>query len=543
MSRILLVVAACLGMLPTPVLGHAQGEDYVFFNFRQSSIDGLFEVHFDELRDKLGLAVEEGESALASVRATASQVQAYLRANFSVGSLGGEPFDLQFTHQEVVVLPQGTFAQYHFRSDTGPLPDQLAISHSMFYEGDRLHRGLVMIEYNAKTDTTYPGEYTALVFSPSNSEQTLDLTDVPSLISPRAMVAQGVLHIWIGIDHILFLLALMLPTVLFLDRGEWRPVDGFRSALWNLLKIVTVFTIAHSITLLLAALDLVRLPSRLVESVIALSIVLVALNNIAGKVREGSLWIILVLGLFHGLGFASVMGHLPFRMVDLLRSVVGFNIGVELGQIAIVALIFPIMFALRRTRIYEPVVLKGGLGGADPDLCLVVRSACIRHRLTSASPIGSDTDEQRSCPGPGQHREHDPRLHSRGARHRGRAQRRRREPADERHRRLGRHRASHRPSGGTALGLGTAGRPGARQLPHHARDGRLSRSARARTALRAAPCHEALSSRGTDTAQEIAPDSEARDRRASSRSSTRRSILPLVVRPRLARTSTRAGTA
>jgi hypothetical protein len=259
----------------------------------------------------------------------------------------------------VVVLPQGTFAQYHFRVDTGPLPDRLEFHHGMFYEDDRLHRGLVLVEYNVKTDTTYPGEFTTLVFSPTNRDQALDLTDVPTIMGPGDMIPQGVRHIWIGLDHILFLLALMLPTVLVHNDGAWKPVESFPKAFWNLLKIVTVFTIAHSVSLVLAALGFIELPSRLVESVIALSIILVAFNNIFGKVRHGSLLVILGLGLFHGLGFASVLGHLPFRMIDLLRVVIGFNIGVELGQIAIVAALFPVLFLLRRSWSYEPFVLRG----------------------------------------------------------------------------------------------------------------------------------------------------------------------------------------
>ena len=347
-------------LLPTLAFAHAQGEDYVIVSFHESSIDGHFEIHFDDLRSKLELDVDASEDrASQDVDATAARVHAYLTENFTIAPPGGAPYSFEFLRQDVITLPQGTFAQYHFRVASGPLPDSLDIHHSMFYEDDRLHRGLVLVEYNAKTDTTYPGEYTAMVFSPNNRDQTLNLTDIPALISPKEMIAQGVWHIWIGIDHILFLLALMLPTVLVRDDRGWRPVEKFSSALWNLLKIVTVFTIAHSVTLLLAALDIVVLPSRLVESVIALSIVLVAANNIFGKLREGSLWIILGLGLFHGLGFASVMGHLPFRMVDLTRVVLGFNIGVELGQIAIVAAIFPILFLLRKTTFYQPLVLKG----------------------------------------------------------------------------------------------------------------------------------------------------------------------------------------
>ena len=339
---------------------HATGEDYVFFNFRESSIDGLFEIHFDDLSEKLGITLDgDDDQILAILETTAPRVQQYILENFAVGPTNGAPYDLRFTRRTVETLPQGSFAQYHFESQTGPLPDELLIRHSMLYDGDRLHRGLILVEYNDKTKTTYPGEYTALIFSPSNGEQTLDLTNVPGIMTARDMIPQGVLHIWIGVDHILFLLALMLPTVLTRKDDQWEPVESFNSAFWNLLKIITVFTVAHSITLLLAALDFVRLPSRLVESVIAASIVLVALNNIIGKQNDRSLLIILGLGLFHGLGFASVMGHLPLRMVDLLRGVVGFNIGVELGQVAIVAVLFPILFFLRESSRYEPLILKG----------------------------------------------------------------------------------------------------------------------------------------------------------------------------------------
>ena len=361
MSRI--VVKWMLGLalvLPGLAWGHAQGEDYVVVRFEENSIEGHFEVHFDDLRDKLGVDLDPQASPLvAGVVASAAEVQPYLAENFTIAPSGGEPYAIEFTHQDVTELPQGAYAQYHFRIATGAMPDQLDVHHRMFYEDDRLHRGLLLVEYNAKTATTYPDEYTAMVFSPGNPEQTLDLTDIPSLMGPRAMIPQGVLHIWIGIDHILFLLALMLPTVLVRKEQSWQPVESFSKASWNLLKIVTVFTIAHSVTLVLAALDFVVLPSRLVESVIALSIILVALNNIFGKVQEGSLWIILGLGLFHGLGFASVMGHLPFRMVDLLGVVLGFNLGVEIGQVAIVVVLFPILFLLRKSTIYQPFVLRG----------------------------------------------------------------------------------------------------------------------------------------------------------------------------------------
>jgi hypothetical protein len=358
----LLTLAMMGGILWAPgvLQAHALGEDYIFINFRESSIDGHFEIHFEDLEEKLGLEVAPGPEAAQQIAATAPSVHEYLRVNFSIAPEGGEPYRLEFTGTDVLELPQGTYGQYKFRAETGPIPDRLDFRHDGFYEDDRFHRGLLLVEYNAKSGDEYGPEYTAMVFGPTNSEQTLDLTAVPGLVTPLGMIKQGVLHIWIGIDHILFLIALILPTVLYRDEDGWKPVRNFRTALWNLLKIVTVFTFAHSITLLLAALGLLSVPSRVVESMIALSIILVALNNITGKVREGALWIILFLGLFHGLGFASVMGHLAFRVGDLLKSVVAFNVGVELGQVAIVVALFPLLWMLRNRPAYVPLVLAGG---------------------------------------------------------------------------------------------------------------------------------------------------------------------------------------
>jgi hypothetical protein len=344
----------------TAVHAHTVGENYVFVNFRADAIDGRFEIHETDLKSKLGIELDgEDPDALAAARAAAPRVQEYIRRHFSIGPEDGEPYALEFTGVDILPLPQGRFVQLHFRTPAGQLPDRLQIHHSMLYEDDWMHRGLLLVEYNDKTKRNYGAEYVAMVFGPVSPDQSLDLLNIPRQLGGRAMVWQGVLHIWMGIDHVLFLVALMLPTVLVLIGGSWQPVPAFPRALWNLLKIVTVFTLAHSVTLLLAAFGVLDVPSRLVESIIALSIVLVALNNITGRVREGALLVILGLGLFHGLGFATVMGHLPFRTMDLVKVVVGFNIGVELGQMVIVALLFPALYFLRQRPLYMPVVLKG----------------------------------------------------------------------------------------------------------------------------------------------------------------------------------------
>ena len=136
----------------------------------------------------------------------------------------------------------------------------------------------------------------------------------------------GVEHIIGGIDHLLFLLALL----------------ALATSLWQTVKIVTAFTVAHSITLSLAALGMVDVPSSIVEPLIAASIVWVAVENlVAPGGRRPALADRRLFGLIHGLGFASALGELGLPRDVLVRALVGFNIGVELGQLAFVAVVMP----------------------------------------------------------------------------------------------------------------------------------------------------------------------------------------------------------
>ncbi len=171
---------------------------------------------------------------------------------------------------------------------------------------------------------------------------------------------QGLWHIWIGFDHILFLLSLLLPAVLVYQSRRWVPAEGFRQGGVEVLKVVTAFTVAHSITLTLATLQWVVLPSRLVESTIAASVVLAALNNV-WPLFQGQRWTVAFLfGLIHGFGFASVLTDLGLPSSALLVALFGFNLGVEVGQLAIVAVFLPLAWGLRSTAFYRRGVMTVG---------------------------------------------------------------------------------------------------------------------------------------------------------------------------------------
>jgi hypothetical protein len=171
---------------------------------------------------------------------------------------------------------------------------------------------------------------------------------------------EGVWHIWIGFDHILFLVTLLLPAVLVLRNRQWETVNQLRPALLDTVKIVTAFSIAHSITLCLAVFEIVQLPSRLAESAIAFSVLVTALNNLR-PIFPSSRWLMAFgFGLIHGFGFANVLVELGLPSHALVMSLTGFNLGVEAGQIAIVVMLVPILYLIRNTTIYYNWILRGG---------------------------------------------------------------------------------------------------------------------------------------------------------------------------------------
>ena len=248
----------------------------------------------------------------------------------------------------------GTYAVLSLVAHCPNLDAGLKLRYSLFFDVDPSHRGLVQ--------WIAPGGIApqALVFGTESADQSLALKPTGAWQTLRQYLVDGIWHIWIGYDHILFLLSLLLPAVLVRRHGEWEGAPGFGGAVKEVLKVVTAFTLAHSITLTLAALQIISLPSRLVESAIALSVIFAALNNLRGTI-ESKRWVMaFAFGLIHGFGFASVLADLGLPQNALVLALVGFNGGVEVGQLAIVCVFLPLAFFMRRTVLYRRGVLKVG---------------------------------------------------------------------------------------------------------------------------------------------------------------------------------------
>ncbi|HXF45554.1 MAG TPA: HupE/UreJ family protein [Burkholderiaceae bacterium] len=175
-----------------------------------------------------------------------------------------------------------------------------------------------------------------------------------------ALLADGIAHIVGGPDHLLFLVALLLPAVLVRQGERWAARAQLRPALAETAWIVTAFTVAHSITLGLASFDVVEVPARVIEPLIAATVLAAALNNLKPIVTRRLAWVAFAFGLVHGFGFAEVLAPLDLPPPRLALALAGFNLGVEIGQLVIVAGAFVALAALRHWRGYPRWVLGGG---------------------------------------------------------------------------------------------------------------------------------------------------------------------------------------
>ena len=235
----------------------------------------------------------------------------------------------------------------------------LSVNYSLLFDVDAQHRGLLKLESRSASGDGTPFVLSA-VFPADNATQTLKLSEPGGMAQFATYVADGVKHIAIGIDHILFLIALLLPAVLLRSGGKWVPVADIRTAFWSVLRIVTAFTVAHSITLSLAVLEIVQLPSRFVESAIAASVLITALDNLWPFLPRKRWLVAFAFGLLHGFGFASVLIDLKLPASALLLSLLGFNVGVEIGQLMLVAVLMPLAYLSRASKGYTRIVLGGG---------------------------------------------------------------------------------------------------------------------------------------------------------------------------------------
>jgi hypothetical protein len=351
-KKITAVLALLLLSTATSTQAHVASNSFLTVRVEDARLEGTLELSVRDAEIAVGLdSNHDGEVTWGEVRASQEALVLYLREHLQLSAPTGA-CALRFGAVKVNARVDGNYLWQPFTAICPAALRRLTIDYRILDEEDPSHRGLLTLVAQGIGQTAVLGGAQIL--------QSFDLQH-PSLWSAFFEYLQaGIWHIWSGIDHLLFLLSLLLPAVLLRRGHRWQAVPQAAPAFFNILKVVTAFTLAHSITLSLAAFDIIHLPTRLTESAIAASIILGALNNVFPVVTEARWRIAFAFGLLHGFGFAAVLSEMGLPQGARLVSLVSFNLGVEAGQLAVVLAVMPLAYVLRGTRFYQGALMPWG---------------------------------------------------------------------------------------------------------------------------------------------------------------------------------------
>lgn len=385
-----LLATLALATLAAPAAAHAPSNAYLTLQAAGHSVQQRLDIAVRDLDRELHLdADDDGRITWGELRGRWAEVDALVQPALRIdaGSATCTPGPL--APPQLDRHSDGTHAVLQRRWDCPAAAQALTLHYSLFADSDPTHRVIVRLQAADGSEQTAVG-VPGVALSMGGGAQA---AEPPTGFA--GFVAEGVHHILIGTDHVLFLLALLLPAVLVAgprrplagvleprQRGAvvlapprmgvaglamlqhpapgWLPAPRLRPVLAEVARTVTAFTLAHSLTLALAVLGVVTPPTRWVESLIALSVAVTALDNLR-PFLPGARWrLTFLFGLVHGFGFAGALNDLGLGRDALAGALLGFNLGVELGQLAIVSALLPLAWWLRGTRFYQRGVLGAG---------------------------------------------------------------------------------------------------------------------------------------------------------------------------------------
>ncbi len=316
------------------------------------AVDGRLDVSLADADRLLGLDADgNGDITWGEVRARELALRA-LPAQALRLSRDGRDCAIRGRPIGVLARADGTWIALPLAADCAADGATLDLDYRLLFAIDPEHRGLIHIRHGGEHSAIAEPDATAHRFESGQGSAWSLFVD---------HFRQGIWHIALGLDHLLFLTCLLLPAVVRRERGGFVAAPSAWRAFVDVVTIVTAFTIAHALSLVAVALDWARPPTRWVEALVAATIVFAALNNITPLARADRLpWVAFAFGLIHGAGYASILSGLSMSVGGTLAALAGFNLGVEGAQIAVASIFLPLAYLVRMHAWYRHGVVVFG---------------------------------------------------------------------------------------------------------------------------------------------------------------------------------------
>jgi hypothetical protein len=364
--RRLLGIALAL-LLAAPAAAHKASDAYLVLDETPAGLSVRWDIALRDLDAALDLDADgDGRLTWGEIRGAWPRIEGYALARLRIEGCALAPAGRALERRS-----DGAYAVLHLTAACHPA-EPPAIAYTLLREVDPTHRGLVRMQLAGRElvlrvlDPGRPEPAGSPGASPrddaraSGARQASAPSRGEALASGLGFAREGVRHILTGYDHVLFLLCLLLPAVMRRTANAWRPVDRLSEAVWPVVGIVSAFTVAHSITLALAATGTVSLPPKVIEPAIAVTIVLAALDNLWPIFPVRRVVVTFAFGLIHGFGFASVLSELNLPALRFAWALLQFNLGLEAGQLLVVVLVTGLLFLVRGGERYPAWAIRGG---------------------------------------------------------------------------------------------------------------------------------------------------------------------------------------
>ncbi|MER0440038.1 HupE/UreJ family protein [Emticicia sp. W12TSBA100-4] len=381
--KIIILVVSIFTFCAKEVIAHPMPNSMVLLKIYEKNISGEIQLPLSELQSAIGMGVNDNSERL--IERLGDSLRIYLLKHIRPRTFDGKLWkvllgkmqvnetksELSGEYKELIVAFSMTPPQHYdlrnFYFDYDVILHQVASHKALIAIKQDWQQG-IMHEDGTPSDGTPPDSTMQqvgviewdVVNNKLNPFQ-ISLQQGSVWMGFKSMVSLGTKHISEGTDHLLFLLVLLFPIPLVVNQKKWASTRSVRQSLLHIFKVVTAFTIGHSITLLFGALSWVFLPSKPIEVLIGVSILVSAIHAIKPIFPNRETYIALGFGLIHGLAFAYTLQDLNLSASKMALSILGFNVGIELMQMAVIVAVIPWLLLLSRTSFYTVFRVFGAI--------------------------------------------------------------------------------------------------------------------------------------------------------------------------------------